>query len=206
MKTKYFLCIIMGILLIAMYAIGYNMASKWDAGITTYNEESDAKDVALANEVILKRDTQYVLETYDNKTKETITEKSNIPVEFIAYTREELIEFIGSNQEYFAKENEKVLNVMLISFSKEQVVIRKTVEYEEETTTYSYNIDLDEPKYYIFLIDNIVMVYKGDKTTLYMETGITADELSDETVSELRVGVAVKNVSELYRLLESFTS
>lgn len=205
MKTKYFLCIVMGILFIAMYAIGYNTALKWKTNVTAYKGEPAAKNAVAEDDVILKKQTRYVLETYDRETKETNVYKGNIPIEFIAYTRDELIEFIGSNQNYFAGENENVLNVMLIAFSDEQIVIRKTVEYEKETKSYNY-MNEAEPKYYIFLIEDVVVVYKGDKTTVYMETGITADELSEENVSELKVGVAVKNVSELYRLLESYTS
>ena len=39
-----------------------------------------------------------------------------------------------------------------------------------------------------------------------METGITADELDETVAQELIMGVAVKNISELYRLLESYTT
>lgn len=203
-KGKYFICIIVGILLVAMYAIGYNMALGWETEIV--ENHWDYTQVNSNSQVILKRTSQYVLEIYNNETGDSDVVENTVPVEFIGLDREEIIEFISGNTDFFKDEGEKIKNVMLVSFGEKRVVIRKTIELEEEETTYNFNLASDEPNYYIFLIDNTVVVYKSDKTTVYMETGITRDELDEQVAAELSIGVSVKNISELYRLLESYTS
>lgn len=203
-KGKYFICIIVGILLVAMYAIGYNMALGWETEIV--ENHWDYTQVNSNSQVILKRTSQYVLEIYNNETGDSDVVEDTVPVEFIGLDREEIIEFISGNTDFFKDEGEKIKNVMLVSFGEKRVVIRKTIELEEEETTYNFNLASDEPNYYIFLIDNTVVVYKSDKTTVYMETGITRDELDEQVAAELSIGVSVKNISELYRLLESYTS
>ncbi len=204
MKWKYIICLGIGVLFVVMYVIGYKTAKGWESEVITYGY--GAENVNVSNGVILKRDTEYILESYNSENAENETYEGMIPVAFIGLTREQLIDFLGENPEFFEEEGELVKNVMLVSFSENKIVIRKNIEEIEETTTYDFNIEENSPKYYIFLIDDTVKVYKEDKTTIYMETGITVDELDESVADELSMGVAVKNISELYRLLESFTT
>jgi hypothetical protein len=51
-----------------------------------------------------------------------------------------------------------------------------------------------------------VIVYKKDKTTVFIETGITFDMLDRETRESIEEGVWIENISVLYRYLESITS
>ncbi|MFQ9933900.1 MAG: hypothetical protein ACLRVQ_05660 [Lachnospiraceae bacterium] len=206
MRLKYIICLGAGILFIAMYVIGYNTAAGWESEVITYDHEVNAANAGSDDNVILKHGAKYILEAYNSETEQSSTLEDTIPVELVGLTRNQVIEFIGENPDYFGENDEIVRNVMLVSFSENRIVIRKNVEIAEETTEYEFNIGDNEPKYYIFLIDNAVIVYKEDKTTVYMETGITADELDETVAQELIMGVAVKNISELYRLLESYTT
>lgn len=203
MRLKYIICLGIGVLFIGMYVLGYSTAAGWESEAVTYDREVSAGG---SDNIILKHGAKYIVESYNSETDESSTYEDSLPVALVGLTRNEIIEYIGDNPDCFKEGDETVRNVMLVSFSENRVVIRKNVEKSEETTAYDFNVNGNEPKYYIFLIDNAVIVYKEDKTTVYMETGITAEELDETVAKELSMGVAVKNISELYRLLESYTT
>lgn len=202
-RLKYIIGFLAGVLFIAMYVYGYRMAESWESEIVTFDGRPVAAD--SQNPMIVKRNTKYTLETYYSDKDKTDTESLNMPVEFIGLDRNQIIDFIESNLSYFGDTDKKILNVMLLSFSDKEIVIRRNVE-EMEAETNTHNFVVETPKYYVILEENGVVVYKEDKTTIYMETGITESEMDEAMAAELKYGVAIKNISELYRFLESITS
>lgn len=202
-RLKYIIGFLAGVLFIAMYVVGYKVAQSWESEIITFDDKSVAAD--NQNQTIVKRNTKYTLETYYSDKDETITENPSIPVELIGLDRNQVIDFIESNTSYFEETDKRILNVMLLSFSDKEIVIRRNVEEAEEETK-KYNFSAETSKYYVVLEETGVVVYKEDKTTVYMETGITENEMDEAMVAELKYGVAIKNISELYRFLESITS
>ena len=202
-RLKYIFGLLAGVLFIGMYVFGYKLAQSWESEIITFDNKSVAAD--NQSQVIVKRNTKYTLETYYSDKDETVTENLNIPVELIGLDRNQVIDFIESNTSFFEETDKRILNVMLLSFSDKEVVIRRNVEKAEEATT-KYNYSAEVSKYYVVLEENGVVVYKEDKTTVYMETGITENEMDEAMVAELKYGVSIKNISELYRFLESITS
>lgn len=202
-RLKYIFGLLAGVLFIGMYVFGYKLAQSWESEIITFDNKSVAAD--NQSQIIVKRNTKYTLETYYSDKDETVTESLNIPVELIGLDRNQVIDFIESNTSFFEETDKRILNVMLLSFSDKEVVIRRNVEKAEEATT-KYNYSAEVSKYYVVLEENGVVVYKEDKTTVYMETGITENEMDEAMVAELKYGVAIKNISELYRFLESITS
>ena len=98
-----------------------------------------------------------------------------MPTELLGLSRDDLLEYMSKNLSYFAEEKEKIKGLMLVSFDKENVVIRKNVELiiEEESTTekeiFNYLIKLNGDK---------ITVYKKDSNTIFLET-IIATEGSD---------------------------
>lgn len=202
-RLKYIIGFLAGVLFIAMYVVGYKVAQSWESEIITFDDKSVAAD--NQNQTIVKRNTKYTLETYYSDKDETITESPGIPVELIGLDRNQVIDFIESNTSYFEETDKRILNVMLLSFSDKEIVIRRNVEEAEEETK-KYNFSAETSKYYVVLEETGVVVYKEDKTTVYMETGITENEMDEAMVAELKYGVAIKNISELYRFLESITS
>lgn len=202
-RVKYILGFLAGVLFIAMYVLGYRMAESWESEIITFDSNSVAVDTK--NQMIIKKNTKYTLETYYSDKGETITESLSMPVELIGLDREQVIDFIEGNAAYFGEKDKKILNVMLLSFSDKEIVVRRNVEEVEEETI-EYNFAEEAPKYYVILEENGVVVYKEDKTTIYMETGITENEMDEAMVAELKYGMSIKNISELYRFLESITS
>lgn len=83
---------------------------------------------------------------------------------------------------------------------KNKLVIRKSISIIEETT------EEEKYKYYVTLQENKIIVYREDKTTIFLETSINVETLDTDSMDKLKQGIPVKNISELYRILESFTT
>lgn len=60
--------------------------------------------------------------------------------------------------------------------------------------------------YYMCLNNGTICVYYSDKTTLWMDTQISEDEINQEACETLREGVMVKSIWDVYSYLESYTS
>lgn len=217
-KFERYICILLVVSgFIAMYIIGYKIGNKKkDNGINNENivKESpytqdntyreNTTDVAKTDSVI-KEEAMLVIETVNEKDKENIvTNKLDIPVEMIGLTRNDVVEYLEEHSEYFDEKGEEIDSLLLVSFSPEQVVIRKNV-HEVEMIIYT-NEDSKRYNYYIAFEKDKVMVYKKDKETIFIETGITFDMLDSETRESIEEGVWIENISVLYRYLESITS
>lgn len=61
-------------------------------------------------------------------------------------------------------------------------------------------------RYILYARDGFLVVYEQDGTTVLLETHIPLDELPEETKALLVDGIYVKDESELYDLLESYSS
>lgn len=201
-------------LLIIIYGIGYkvglslqsqNIVYKeqvYESNPVVYNSESN-QNVADVDSIIVTSNMDLVLESYDTDTESLTTTTRSMPVQLLGMDRESIIEYIKNNNKIFIDGNEKIENLMLVSFDKEKVVIRKSVSIiKEESTTEEIEIY----KYYVTLQENSIIVYKEDKTSVFLETAINTETLDTDSINKLREGIPVKNISELYRILESFTT
>lgn len=202
---------------VAAYVIGYKIGNKEESKVIIHEElmsdmpynrenilDDSTKDVAKI-ENIVKEDAKLILEVCKQEDKENITtSKLNIPVEMIGLTREGIVEYLSNNKEYFQEKGEEIDSLLLVSFSEDKIVIRKNV-HEAEMIIYT-NEDSQRYNYYIAFDMDKVMVYKKDKTTVFIETGITFDMLDRETRESIEKGVWIENISVLYRYLESITS
>ena len=201
-------------LLIIIYGIGYkvglslqsqNIVYKeqvYESNPVVYNSESN-QNVADVDSIIVTSNMDLVLESYDTDTESLTTTTRSMPVQLLGMDRESIIEYIKNNNKIFIDGNEKIENLMLVSFDKEKVVIRKSVSIiKEESTTE----EIEVYKYYVTLQENSIIVYKEDKTSVFLETAINTETLDTDSINKLREGIPVKNISELYRILESFTT
>ncbi len=150
----------------------------------------NTREAANTDSSFVSKDTKYILETYDKGTGKITNSEPALPADYIGMNREELVEYLKN---YLSSNHEKNLeNIQLISFSPTGIVIRKTIE--------------EQWGYWILMDENEVKVYEGDKETLYLETGIGADELEDYDRDKVIEGVHVKNLDSLYKYLETITS
>ena len=72
----------------------------------------------------------------------------------------------------------------------------------------SNNPVLNENVYNYFICeeDGYIVVYKKDRKTVYMDTGISVDSVHIQDVERLKSGIPVEDITTLYTYLESFTS
>ncbi len=75
------------------------------------------------------------------------------------------------------------------------------------------DVDSDNPvlndtvyNYYICEEDGYIVVYKKDRMTVYMDTGISVDSVHIQDADRLKTGIPVEDITTLYTYLESFTS
>jgi len=64
----------------------------------------------------------------------------------------------------------------------------------------------DREGYYITIADNSVIVYHGDKKTIFLTTDIQAQELPDDVQADLKSWMYMEDEGMLYDFLENYTS
>lgn len=102
------------------------------------------------------------------------------------------------------------LAAMELSLQKEQnraQHLQEMAEVTEKPEEIAESSLLVEPYKYILLEDEgRLYVYKPDRTTLYMETGILAANLPEQLKRELEDGICFVSEEELFDFLESYSS
>ena len=157
------------------------------------NREQDLNEVNAEQENIISNRTNYVEESYNMDTDELQKETMTPPVEVLGYNRQQLIDYLTT---YMSKnKDETLVNIQLVSFSTDSVVVRNTVRTIEKT----YN-------YYVLVENGMISVYKADKETKYFDTGIHLSEVEEKERQKLTDGFYVEDIRELYNYLESITS
>ena len=99
------------------------------------NREQDLNEVNAEQENIISNRTNYVEESYNMDTDELQKETMTPPVEVLGYNRQQLIDYLTT---YMSKnKDETLVNIQLVSFSTDSVVVRKTVR-TIETVSYTH--------------------------------------------------------------------
>ncbi len=176
---------------------------KIEAGGPTYTdgtmvvEEEPVIEAIVEESPVITADTRYFIEEV-NLSEGTIEEKEEIiPVKYIGMDRESLIEELkvyDSNPALMDLE-QGFETIELSGFSKERVVVCKYYRSEPE-----------EQGFYLMVADHFVIVYKQDKKTIYMNTDILLENLSQELQDEIIQGKYMENEQALYNFLESYSS
>ena len=170
------------------------------------NVDDEYNEVAKTEEIVVLPDTKLYVEEYNVSDKTISLIEMNVPVEFVGMTRDELLKKIDELEKYIKKDDQNIESIMLMDLNKNQMVIRKSfleVEKEEET---SEEKDKIAYKYFIVLINDVITVYDKSTGKVFVETVIPIDMLDEESKKQLTTGILVRNISEMYRILESFTS
>lgn len=157
--------------------------------VSDSDEEESTADGFLAADADGKLKTNssmvYVIGQYDWTTGVITETVERFPEELLGLTRQELLVFLRENPEYGT----------LLSFSEHAVYLRKNVD-----------TDWSEYLYFLVLEEDELMVYHGDQTAIYLETGILAEELSAENRELLEDGFYVKDAADLFDYLQTVTS
>lgn len=154
---------------------------------------NDTNQVNAEIDLIITTKTNYVEESYNIDTDELSNETITPPIDVLGYNRQQLIDYLTT---YMSKNTDETLvNIQLVSFSSDSVVIRKTIRVVEK----KYN-------YFVTVEDNKISVYKADRKTKYFDTGIEIDEIEKKDRERLIDGFYIEDIHELYNYLESITS
>ena len=149
---------------------------------------------------VVTADTKYLIEEVD-LTDGTVHEiEENVPVRYIGFDREMLVnelEIYDSNPP-LAELERGFETIELTAFSKDRVVICKYYMLEEENE--------QEQGYYLMVADHLIVVYRGDQQTIYMNTDILLESLSDELQTEIIQGKYLETEDEVFNFLESYSS
>ena len=159
--------------------------------------ENPSVEVDGLSDVTVLPSTKYTLQTYDLKTGVMKEEILPTPSYLIGLGREEVIQYLFDyTQDLPLNEFEKgLMSFELMIFSKDNIVLRKT-----------YNEDMVEYKYYLKAQDGNIVAYYGDQKTVFDYTGVSMERLSLEEQKELEEGIFVRDLDELYALLEHYSS
>lgn len=157
------------------------------------------EQTALVNTVpdTVLPNTKYRLQVYDMKHGTMEEDTLPPPSYLIGLKREEILEYLHEYmQDLPLSEFEKgLVSFELISFSKDDILLRKT-----------YNADKVENRYFLKTQNGHIVVYYGDKKTVYDYTSLSTERLSQYEKMKLEEGIFAKDLDELYALLENYSS
>lgn len=153
--------------------------------------------VDTTKQSVITSSTQYELQQYDLKTNQKTKQVTTVPACLVGMNRTELVKYLSNYMKDVPLEDHQkgLLSFELLSFSTDQIVLRKT-----------YSKDIVPFAYYLVVQDGKIVVYYSDKKTVYEYTDIQADQLPETEYNQLVSGVYVKDEKELYERLENYSS
>ena len=159
-------------------------------------------EAAVGEIPVVTADTIYLIEEVD-LTDGTVHEiEEDVPIRYIGLSREMLVdelEIYDSNPPLSELER-GFETIELTAFSKDRVVICKYYKLEKEDE------QAPEPGYYLMVADHLIVVCHGDRQTIYMNTDILLENLSDALQAEIMHGKYLDTEEEVFNFLESYSS
>ena len=159
-------------------------------------EAAERTKEVSASEVKITSETKYVVEIYNRDTEDTIREERTMPSEFAGMTRDELEDYLVRYMEAVEEleQDTGLVDLELLSFSKNEVLIRKTYKEEEERG------------FFLKLVNGEVVIFDETGQMVYENTGIRESSLPEEEIRKLKKGYAVESEKVLYSILENYSS
>lgn len=201
MKKTYVLSLFLFTLLsVSVYFLTYKVSRD------IYEEERNQTEIKSEDLLVLAdtntdqtvtNTTKYILEYYNSK-EFTLEEQSlPTPADFVGLTREELIDYLKGYEASPSLEDKQLgfESFELVSFSKDQIVLRKT-----------YHPYADNYKYFLVAENGFITVYYADKSTVYEYTNISTEDLPNELKEEVVNGKYITTLDDLYNFLENYSS
>lgn len=205
-KRTYFIYI--GVIVIAyitIFIVGYYYGKNIDPGeIIIKSEVESANPVLSGDDVIVVDETEgsvitsttkIFIEKYNIATASSSTEESVLRTDYIGLSREELINYITENIDSYSEDGKDVRSVDVVTFSPTQVILKKS--FINSTANFSYVIKE---------LDGYLVVYQAETHAVYLNTLIKPESLSQEEQEELKTGIQLESLHEMYSFLESHTS
>ena len=171
---------------------------------TGSDEGEQVIEAAVGGVPVVTADTVYLVEEVD-LTDGTVHEKEEtMPVKYIGLDRESLVEELVSydSNPPLSELERGFETIELTAFSKDRVVICKYYKLGKKED----NV-LDQGQgYYLMVADHLIVVYRNDRQTLYMNTDILLESLEDALQAEIMQGKYLATEEEVLNFLESYSS
>lgn len=175
-------------------ASGLNGAGQNAAGMNGQEEMLPAGNTGSGT---ITPQTEYTLEIYDSAADYLAEYKLNPPAYLVGLDRMGLEQYMKDYMKDVPLDEFQMglISYDVVSFSPEKVVLRKV--YDQSVVPYQY---------YLVVERGYLVVYYADQKTVYEYTGIEARKLPEEEQVKLAYGIFLKDQSELYGLLQSYSS
>lgn len=160
--------------------------------------KNNAESVAASTEEdILSVNTVYQVQNYDVQKDTTATDYETLPQDLVGLNRKQADDYFKDYMNRLPVEEylDGLQSIGIVSFSADRLVVKRI--YDTSKVTY---------RFYLIAVDGEVVVYYGDKKTVYEYTGIETKNLSREERTMLKKGIEVKDEEELYGILENYSS
>lgn len=160
------------------------------------DEKEGAYQVAASQDT-LRENASYFLETCYLQSQTEEREQLALPGFMVGIDRKELNAYVDGYMDTMPVTEylKGLISFEIVSFSEDKVVLRKT--YDETKV---------ENQFYICSKNGLVIVYYSDLKTVYEYTDIRLDGLIEEVRKSIETGFYVKDVQEVYSILEGYTS
>ncbi|MCI8562071.1 MAG: hypothetical protein HFH69_00975 [Lachnospiraceae bacterium] len=160
-------------------------------------ENNTESVTASTGEEALNVNTVYQIQRYDVQKDTTATDYETLPQDLVGFTREQADGYFKDYMNRLPVEEylDGLQSIGIVSFSAERLVVKRI--YDNSKVEY---------RFYLIAVDGEVVVYYGDKKTVYEYTGIETKNLSKEERTMLKKGLEVKDEEELYGILENYSS
>ncbi len=203
MKKMYIICfLVLGVLFSGIYYVSYQMTQKHMANQEKNNlylaeAEPEILGAVSANESIITRKTAYTLEEYSLNDNSLMRESKEPPVELLGYDRKKLMEYIQAYMDDMsqADKDKGLISYELTSFSKDEIVLRKTYYQNENAAQFYLDVQMGR-----------IVVYQTEDDTLYAYTELKFAELPEKLQREILAGKYIETVEELYHFLETYST
>lgn len=199
MKRNSIICIFAVCFFTAVFSICYFIGRyRWGDGDSIYQERLvPTQPVDMNQEVIISNISQIIVEKVDMNTADVSQEKIQTPMKYLGMNRSQLIEALRDEVIHMSTHDKTngLISCELISFTRNRVVIRKT-----------YSRASLPKEYYIMEKNGYLAIYLKDKTTLYDNTDILYKNLDETTKKQVKDGLYISSLEDLYDFLQNHTS
>ncbi|MBO5487798.1 MAG: hypothetical protein J5988_12900 [Eubacterium sp.] len=178
------------------YQTDYQKAESEKQMQQSQDVEEIVQNVAAVEET-LNADTEYVVQERDLLKDTMLETSSQIPAKYMGMTR---TLFLESMEEYrlnppLSEKERGFVGLEVVSFSPERVVVQMNYEYVQPSDSF-----------YIAVIDNEVVVLLEDMKTVFINTGISLEQLPELIQMKIMQMYWIEDEESLYNFLETYSS
>lgn len=160
-------------------------------------ELMEPADPVISIPETLNADTEYILREKDLLNGSEVETSEEIPDMYIGMNREQ---FLTAMENYEAapplSEKERgFVSLDVLSFAPSRVVVQMNYRYVQPSKSF-----------YVIAINDLIVVYKEDRETVYQYTNIRLSQLPERLQQEIIGVMYIADEESLYDFLENYTS